>query len=191
VTLSPVGIVLGAAYVVIISSILWWMLHIPEAGGTEQKVARAVREAAQFARILVPVQGGALSDKMVVFGCQMAKYRHAELTLLYVVEVPLTLPSHASMPEDERRAQEAFTRATRIADRYGVRIRTEIFKTRQAGPGIVQTVRNGRYDVVLMGDIPKRSRGGTEFARTVEYVFEHSQAEVLIYRPAPETGAVA
>ena len=70
-------------------------------------------------------------------------------------------------------------------------MRTEIFKTRQSGPGVVQFARNGRYDVILMGDTPRRNRGGTEFARTVEYIFEHAAAEVLIYRPAPEGVDVA
>jgi len=186
VSLSPVGIVLGCTYVAVIGSILWWMLHIPVAGGAEQKAARVVREAAAFARILVPVQGGRISDKMVALACQMARYRHAEITMLYVIEVPLTLPADASMPSDEEQAVEAFERATRIADRYGVSMKTEMYKTRQAGPGVVQFVRNGRYDVVLMGDVPLRTRTGTEFARTVEYIHEHAPCEVLIYRPAPE-----
>ncbi|HZT95471.1 MAG TPA: universal stress protein [Chloroflexota bacterium] len=185
VSLSPVGIVLGCAYVLTIGSILWWMLRIPAAGGPEQKVARVVREATSYARILVPVQGGALSDRMVALACQMAKYRHAQITLLYVVEVPLTLPGNASMPDDERQAAEAFKRATGIADRYGVKMITALFKTRQAGPGIVQTIRGGGYDVVLMGDVPRRARGGTEFARSVEYVHEHAPSEVIIYRPSP------
>lgn len=186
VRLSPVGIVIGCAYVAAISSILWWMLHIPAAGGAEQKAARAVRESTAFTRILVPVQGGRLSDKMVALACQMARYRHAEITLLYVIEVPLTLPSNASMPNDEGQAGDAFDRATKIANRYGVTMRAELYKTRQAGPGVVQFVRNGRYDVVLMGDVPRRSHGGTEFARTVEYIHEHAPSEVLIYRPSPE-----
>jgi nucleotide-binding universal stress UspA family protein len=186
VSLSPIGIVLGCAYVCAISSILWWMLHLPAAGGAEQKVARAVREAAAFARILVPVQGGRLSDKMVALACQMARYRHAEITLLYVIEVPLTLPGNAAMPNDEQQGTEVFSRAMKIANRFGVTMRTEIYKTRQAGPGIVQNASNGRFDVVLMGDVPRRSRGGTEFARTVEYIHEHCPSEVLIYRPAPE-----
>jgi nucleotide-binding universal stress UspA family protein len=186
VRLSPIGIVLGCAYVAIISSILWWMLHLPVAGGTEQKVQRVIREAAAYARILVPVQAGRLSDKMVALACQMARYRHAEISLLYVIEVPLTLPGDAAMPNDERQAAESFERATKIAERYGVTMRTEILKTRQAGPGVVQFAGNGRYDVILMGDVPKRARGGTEFARTVEYIFEHSPSEVLVYRPAPE-----
>ncbi len=185
VSLAPVGILLGCTYAVVISSIVWWMLHVPEAGGAEQKVARVVREAASYARILVPVQGGSLSDRMVALACQMAKYRHAQITLLYVIEVPLTLPGNASMPDDERRAAEAFKRATGIAERYGVKMITSLFKTRQAGPGIVQTVNAGRYDVVLMGDVPRRARGGTEFARSVEYVHEHASSEVIIYRPAP------
>ncbi|HEV3310789.1 MAG TPA: universal stress protein [Chloroflexota bacterium] len=186
VQLSKIGIVVGCSYVVAISSILWWMLHIPAAGGTEQKVNRAVREAAAFARILVPVQGGRLSDKMVALACQMARYRHAEISLLYVIEVPLTLPGNAAMPNDEAQANQVFERATKIANRFGVTMRSEIYKTRQAGPGVVSFAREGRYDVILMGDIPRRAKGGTEFARTVEYIYEHAPSEVLIYRPAPD-----
>jgi K+-sensing histidine kinase KdpD len=187
VSLSPIGIVLGCVYIAIIVGILSWMLHVPEAGGTEQKVARAVREAASYARILVPVQGEIMSDKMVVLACQMAKYRHAEITLVFVIEVPLTLPSGASMPRDEEQAASAFARATKIADRYGVEMRTEVLKTRQAGPGVVTFARNGRFDVVLMGDVLRRARGGTEFAKMVEYVYEHAPSEVLIYRSASDT----
>ena len=183
------GVVLGCIYVVTISSILIWMLRIPAAGGAEQKVARAVRESAAFARILLPVQGGRLSDRMVALACQMAKYRHAEISLIYVIEVPLTLPNDASMPADEKQASDVFKRAKAIADRFNVVMQTQIYKTRQAGPGVVQFIRQGRFDVVLMGDVPRRTRGGTEFARTVEYVHEHAPSEVLIYRPAPEETA--
>src|SRR5579862_21324 len=89
------GVLIGCAYVATISSILIWMLRLPAAGGAAQKAARAVRESSAFARILVPVQGGRLSDKMVALACQMARYRHAEISLLYVIEVPLTLPGDA------------------------------------------------------------------------------------------------
>jgi len=186
VSVSWQGILLGCAYVATISSILTWMLRVPAAGGKEQKVARVMRESSAFARILVPVQGGRLSDKMVALACQMARYRHAEISLIYVIEVPLTLPSDASMPLDEKQASEVFDRAKGIAERFGVVMQTDIFKTRQAGPGVVQFIRNGRFDLVLMGDVLRRARGGTEFARTVEYIHEHAPCEVLTYRPASE-----
>lgn len=186
VQLSWQGILLGTVYVVTIISILVWMLKLPAAGGKEQKVARTIRESKAFARILVPVQGGRIFDKMVALACQMARYRDAEISLLYVIEVPLTLPGDAAMPRDEEMASEAFERATAIADRFGVTMLTEVYKTRQAGPGVVQYARLGRFDVVLMGDMPRPTRGGTEFARTVEYIYQHAPAEVLIYRPAPE-----
>jgi nucleotide-binding universal stress UspA family protein len=189
VTVSYQGVILGCAYASAIVSIMVWMLRLPVAGGAEQKVARAVREASTFARILVPVQGGRLSDRMVALSCQMAKYRHAEISLLYVIEVPLTLPSDASMPVDEQQAAEVFERAKGIADRFNVVMQTELYRTRQAGPGVVQFIRRGRFDVTLMGDAPKRTRGGTEFARTVEYILEHAPSEVLIYRPAQDEEA--
>lgn len=183
VTSHLIGLVTGCVYIVTLASILWWMLHVPPAGGTEQKVGRVIREAVAYARILVPVQGNALSHRMMALGCQMAKYRDAELTILYVIEVPLTLPANATMVDDEQRAQEAFKLAARIADRYNVKLKTGILKARQAGPGIVQAAQAGQFDVILMGDLPRQAGSGTQFARSTEYVFEHAHPEVIIDRP--------
>jgi nucleotide-binding universal stress UspA family protein len=184
VVLSPIGIIIGCAYAILIASILWWMLHVPPAGGPEQKAARIIREAGAYARILVPVQGNALSDRMVAFGCQMAKYRDAELTVLYVIEVPPILPLDAAMPDEDRGAAEAFERARKIADRYNVKVNTAVLKTRRAGPGIVQYARDHQYDVILMGHQPSLTGGTTAFTRSVEYVLQHAPSEVIIDRPA-------
>lgn len=185
--MTILGPVLAVIYALVISSILWWMLHIPEAGSIEQHVNRMVREAEGFARIVVPVQGDVVSDRLVALASQMAKFRGAHMDLLYVIEVPLQLPITASMTNEEAAARVVLKKAAKIAARYDVTINAQIERARQAGPAIVRYVQQAGADVCLMGDTPNRNKRGTRFARTVEYVFENAPCEVILDRPATDT----
>jgi nucleotide-binding universal stress UspA family protein len=183
---TVIGAVIAVAYVASITSILWWMLHVPAAGDIEQHVGRITRESTQFSRIVVPVQGDVLSDRLVALASQMAKFRGATMDVLYIVEVPLTLPINAVSEDQKVAAEDTFKRATRIADRYNVTINKRMQAARQAGPTIVQYARDHNADLLLLGDVPKVNRRGTMYARSVEYVFEHAPCEVLIDRPPME-----
>lgn len=182
--------ILGAAIAVVyastISSIIWWMLHVPKAGDVEQHVKRMVRESTKFKRILVPVQGDVLSDRLVALASQMAKFRGARMDVLYVIEVPLTLPISAEMSLQHELADDAFSRAEKIANRYDVQISKHIERARHAGPSIVQYAQGNNVDLLLMADVPKTNHRGTQLARTVAYVFENAPCEVLLDRPAME-----
>jgi nucleotide-binding universal stress UspA family protein len=177
---------IAVVYVTSIGSILWWMLHVPKVGAIEEHVGRITRETTQFARIVVPVQGDVLSDRLVALASQMAKFRGASMDVLYVVEVPLTLPFDAMSDDQRARADEAFARAAKIAARYDVKINKKMEPARQAGPSIVQYARTHNADLLLLGDVPNKNRRGTRYARSVEYVFENAPCEVIIDRPPME-----
>jgi len=183
---SIIGALIAITYVSVISNILWWMLHIPKAGNLQQHVSRITRETTKFARILVPVQGDVVSDRLVALASQMAKFRGATMDVLYVVEVPLQLPLDAVSGDEERQALDAFARAGKIARRYDVKINRRTQRARQAGPTIVQYARDNNVDLLMMGDVPKSNRRGTRYARSVEYVFENAPCEVIIDRPPME-----
>lgn len=180
------GVFLAMSYVTVISSILWWMLHVPKLGDVAQHVSRIEREAGRFARIVVPVQGDFLSDRLVALASQMAKFRGARMDVLYVVEVPLQFPIDAVTEEQQHNADEAFTKAQKIAARYDVKINRRLQRARQAGPSIVKYAQDNAADLVLIGDVPKQNRRGTRYARSVEYVFENAPCEVIIDRPPME-----
>jgi nucleotide-binding universal stress UspA family protein len=188
-SVTLLGAIIALAYATTIGSILWWMLHVPRVGDVEQHAKRIVRQTTTFTRIVVPVQGDALSDRLVALASQMSKFRGASMDILYVIEVPYTLPINADMPVQERSAQEAFARAEKIADRYDVKINKETERARAAGPAIVAYARQAGADLLLMGDVPKTNRRGTQFARSVEYVFENAPCEVIIDRPPMEREA--
>jgi hypothetical protein len=114
------GSIIAVAYATIIVSILWWMLHVPRAGDVEQQVRRVTREASRFSRIVVPVQGDVVSDRIVALASQMAKFRGATMDVLYVIEV-LTLPISAAMGIRSV-WRRTLTRASKVANRYDVKI---------------------------------------------------------------------
>jgi nucleotide-binding universal stress UspA family protein len=182
-SVSAIGAVIALVYIGTISSILWWMLHIPSVGNIESHVSRIQREQNRFAHIVVPVQGDSYSDRLVALASQMARYRGATMDVLYVAEVPLTLPLTAVSEEQRDRAEQAFTKAAKIARKYDVKINKRLQAARHAGATIVQYAQQTNADLLLLSDVPKSNHRGTRYARSVEYVFEHAPCEVIIDRP--------
>lgn len=181
--LTVIGGLIAIAFVASRLVIILWMLHVPEQTPTTLRIAKAVRLTERANRILVPVQGTALSDRMVALGSQMAKARQASIEVFYVIEVPWTLPLNASLPAAERLAGEELERAQRIAARYAVHLETHVANAREAGRAIVEEALTTGADIILMGDVPQK-RGGTQFSDTTTYVFTHAPCEVVIDRPA-------
>jgi nucleotide-binding universal stress UspA family protein len=181
-----VGAALALIFLASIGSVLFWMLHLPEQTPTTLRVAKAVRLTERANLILVPVQGTALSDRMVALGSQMAKARHARIEVFAVIEVPWTLPLSARLPAAERVAQEELDRAQRIAARYGVTLETRVINAREAGRAIVEEATTTGADIILMSDMPQR-HGGTRFGATTMFVFTHAPCEVILDRPALDT----
>lgn len=181
--LTIIGAIIAVAFVASRAAIILWMLHVPEQTPTSLRVAKAVRQTTRANRILVPVQGTALSDRMVALGSQMAKARGAQIEVFYVIEVPWTLPLNAHLTAAEEVAREELERATRIAERYDVHLETHVLNAREAGRAIVEEATVTGADIILMGDVPQ-ARGGTRFSDTTSYVFLHAPCEVIIDRPA-------
>jgi nucleotide-binding universal stress UspA family protein len=183
--LTVIGAIIAVAFVASRALIILWMLRVPEQTPTTLRVAKAVRLTAHANRIIVPVQGTALSDRMVALGSQMAKARQATIEVFYVIEVPWTLPLNAQLPAAETVAREELERATHIAERYGVQLETSVMNAREAGRAIVEEATATGADIILMGDVPQ-ARGGTRFSDTTTYVFLHAPCEVIIDRPSLE-----
>lgn len=177
------GAVVALVFAVSIVGVIGWMLHLPEETPTTLRIARAVRHAEQANRIMVPVQGTALSDRMVALGAQMAKVRDARVEVYYVIVIPWSLPIDADLPKAEATAKDELERAARIATRYGVPIETSVAHVREPGQAIVDEALRTGADIILMGDIPERP-GETRFSATTTYVFTHAPCEVILDRPA-------
>jgi APA family basic amino acid/polyamine antiporter len=133
--------------------------------------ATALQDApeAEYGSILVPVFGTPLDDDIVGTAGRLASEEGDEgeggavIEALYVVEVPMSLPLDARIPEDQvERARAAVRRAKEVGEEYeGVVVATAMVRARSVGSAIVsEAKRRGVEAIVLAAEEPTRMRGG-------------------------------
>jgi len=168
-------------------------------------------EEVEFSSILVPVFGTGLDDDIVATAGRLADAEVTEgqlppkLEVIFVPEMPLTVPLNAPLPESTREiADQALARATEIGDEYeNVDVATAVVPARSTGAGIVEEARRSGAEVIVMGaEPPTRVRGGAilggigaarpeEIGKVTEYVLRKAPCRVLLTAPPEETDEAA
>jgi APA family basic amino acid/polyamine antiporter len=173
----------------------------------EHALTKQVPEV-EFRNILVPVFGSELDDDIVATAGRLAAAEQEEsddgddarLDVVYVIEVPLTLPLDAALPpEREAEARRALDRAREVGEEYeDVGVTTEVIRARKVGAGILEAARrSGAEAIVIGGEPPTKIRGGAmiggigaakpeEIGAATEYVLKKAPCRVLLTAP-PET----
>ncbi len=133
-------------------------------------LTRAERPEAEYGSILVPVLGTALDDDIMQTAGRLSADERADegeggavIEALWVIEVPMSLPIDARIPEAElKRARAALARAKAVGEEYdGVEVATATVRARAAGEAIVhEAKRRGVEAIVLAAEEPTRIRGG-------------------------------
>jgi basic amino acid/polyamine antiporter, APA family len=161
--------------------------------------------AIEFERILVPIFGTELDDDIVATAGRLAaadedrsdELPGARLDVIYVVEVPMTLPLDAPLPpEREEAARQALKRAKEVGEEYeSVEVHTELLPARSIGAGIVEMARRTAAEAIVMGgEPPTKIRGGAvlggigtarpdEVGAATEYVLKKAPCRVLLTAP--------
>jgi basic amino acid/polyamine antiporter, APA family len=172
------------------------------------EVLKEVKETA-YGSILVPVSGNSLDDDIVGTAGRLAAEEATEgeggtvLEVLYVFEVPMSLPLDARVPPERvEEARRTLARAKEVGEEYeGVEVATAMVRGRSAGAAIVtEARRRGVEAIVLAAEEPSRIRGGAilgglargrdRFAgETTRYVIEKAPCKVILTAP-PAGGPV-
>jgi APA family basic amino acid/polyamine antiporter len=174
----------------------------------EHALTKQVPEV-EFRNILVPVFGTKFDDDIVATAGRLAAAEQEQsdgsddesrLDVVYVIEVPLTLPLDAKLPQErEDEAQRALARAREVGEEYeDVDVTTEVIRARKVGAGILEAARrSGAEAIVIGGEPPTKIRGGAmiggigaakpaEIGAATEYVLKKAPCRVLLTAP-PET----
>jgi APA family basic amino acid/polyamine antiporter len=171
---------------------------------TEKALTKQVPEV-KFRNILVPVFGTKLDDDIVATAGRLAAAEQegsgnggdARLDVVYVIEVPLTLPLDAALPpEREAEAQRALERAREVGEEYeDVDVTTEVIRARKVGAGIIEAARRANSEaIVIGGEPPTKIRGGArlggigaakpeEIGAATEHVLKKAPCRVLLTAP--------
>jgi len=138
-----------------------------------QVAPRRERLTKEIRRILVPVRTEEQADDLIRVACDLSTLYVAEITAIYVLIVPRTLPVDAELPDEVRLAESVLESATHIADTvYDKMVSTAILQARHVGAAIVEYAAQRGTDLILMGTYGDRSRADSRlaFGPTVDYV---------------------
>ncbi|HET9677828.1 MAG TPA: universal stress protein, partial [Solirubrobacterales bacterium] len=171
---------------------------------TERALTKQVPEI-EFSNILVPVFGTRFDDDIVATAGRLAaadadgnaKEGTSRLDVVYVIEVPLTLPLDAKLPKErEEQARRALERAREVGEEYeDVEVTTDVIRARKIGAGIIEAARRGHAEaIVIGGEAPTKIRGGgvfggigaakpAEIGAATEYVLKKAPCRVLLTAP--------
>jgi basic amino acid/polyamine antiporter, APA family len=165
------------------------------------------REAVEYGSILVPVFGDPIDDDIMGTAGRLAAEEGEEgaapvIEALYVLEIPMSLPIDARVPEERMTAaRKALARAKEVGEEYaGVEVATATVRGRQAGGAIVDEARRrGVEAIVLAAEEPTRMRGGGRLGgrggprerfvgETTKYVVEKAPCRVIVTAAPAEDG---
>jgi nucleotide-binding universal stress UspA family protein len=136
-----------------------------------------------FRRAVLGLNGGPTDILVVKVGCELARDHSVELVALHVVEVDWRHDLGEEIVGSGERASSVLDMAEAMAEKYKVKMRTELLQARDVGAALVDEAVELEADAVLLG-LPYRKRFGGDFAigSTIPYVFQNAPCSVLVIR---------
>jgi nucleotide-binding universal stress UspA family protein len=184
---KPAGRNFGFLWMGLGLSAYFWYRHqqrlSPTARVEIEKLQMPDYQPVKIKRILVPTTGAHTND-MIQFAAKLAKMHGADVTALHVIEIPPSLPLDTFFPEKLAVADSVMEQSQAIAREYEVPIDTQVKQSRFAGETIVELAKDGAYDLIILGAVPKAlstAPGRSSFGTTVEHVVRNAPGRVWIF----------
>ena len=138
--------------------------------------------ALEYRTIVVPIVASEQARDAMHLAARLAAERRSTIVALRVIVVPLELPLHADLPEQEALADDLLDEAHDIGDLYGVRVVERVVRGRNAGAEIVAEAERRNAEIVVMGAPrrPHHTRTSAIFGKTADYVLRNANRRVMI-----------
>ncbi|MGE0028367.1 MAG: amino acid permease [Thermoleophilia bacterium] len=137
-------------------------------------------EAREVERILVPLKLGVIGQEVLATAVRLAEDREAEVIVVHVVKVPMSLPLEAEYEEEERRGLEAIEDAREIAADLGVNVIGHVVRARSLSEAIIEEAEVTGADLILLGSAPRWRKQTRFFSPTVDEVLRTARCEVMV-----------
>jgi basic amino acid/polyamine antiporter, APA family len=134
----------------------------------------------EYRTIVVPAVRSPETEEALVAAARLAAERGATIVLLHVIELPLSLPLNAKVPEEEEKGHDLLDEARALVESYGVRAVVRLGRARRAGPAIVDEAVRRNAELIVVGAPRRFGRRGPVFGKTVDYVLKASPVRVLV-----------
>ena len=136
----------------------------------------------QIRRMLVAISGAVIDPDVVSLAATIARPTKAEIRIVHVIEVPWNLALDAVLETALERGEALLSAAAKVAQSTGVKVEIELLQAREAAAAIVDTARERRSDLILLGMPYRRRLGKVYIGRTVQSVYTRARCAVLAYR---------
>ena len=179
-TFAPAGILAAVIVVTSIVSILSWMLHVPKSPVQKMAAETAAELKRMVGSIIVVFSPEINSRHVMALAVKLASGERSELLAVYVIEVPLTLPPDAEMPDEERAALDALGAAETIANTSNVTLHTQIVKVRSTKEAVLGIAKRVKANLIILGSYLEGKYSGARLGGTIQDIAAEAKCDVLI-----------
>ncbi len=179
------GTIISVVFLVLLTLVFRWMFRVPRQ--LPYEVAKIRRTVNQLRTLVVPVVAAMSSERAVELACRLAEPQQAQIILVHVLEVPLSLPLDAAMPVQRAAGDASISVGVTICETHELPCEGVIVPARSAWEGILRVARERHADLIVLGLDAKMRRPGEELSRNVAQVVRRASCEVLVDRPAAGT----
>lgn len=145
---------------------------------------------------MVPVHGGPTDFRTIDGATALADSGgRADLTLVYVVEVPQQFALDADLPDQIQAGEAVIERAERYAQqRTGTvwrHVTATLLQARLAAAAVVDEAIERGADAIVLGTTNQRRFGVLTQGETVPYILDNAPCDVVVLRVMGENGETA
>lgn len=135
-------------------------------------------------RVMVPIRSGGISQVLVKYAERLAWVWHGELQLTRI----MTIPHYATDDEASERFAPNKEHIDNAKKSVGmdVPVSTIVARSDTAARGIVDTVRDRRTNMVVLGWKGYTAKQGYEMGNTIDRVIETAPCNIMIIKPGEE-----
>lgn len=134
--------------------------------------------------ILIPTDGKQTSEDIIEFICSIQKVVECKINVVYVIEVPRSLPLEIKQPEKSEMASDILEKASKIAEKYSVEIFTSVIYSRTIEDSIITTAQDLKCDVIAISQDNQKLR---IFSNMASNIYQRAKCSVWLFNNKTQT----
>lgn len=139
--------------------------------------------------ILLAYKGSTADQAALRLVCRLAKSIRARVTLVHVLEVPLSYEVDALDIPGLDDAEQKLEEAEKIARKLGIDLHSDMIQAREAGMAIVGEAEEIAADLLVVTDGRRHRPLERPIGSTIRYLFQRAPCPVCTIYPADEKAA--
>ncbi len=183
-TLNPIGIALALLYLSVILILLRWMFAVSPHLARQTSSGKQAQPNRHC--IIVPLTESAASQQAVKLACELALDRKANILLIHVIEIPLTLGLDVRLPDVEEKARRLLESAANVARGCGLEIESRVLRQRTTTEAVLELARQTSAETIVVGTSIPPWWPLARIGRTEAALLHHAPCQVIVARsPLP------